>query len=201
MILFYLGGGTEEGIREIQENYRRFKEKGGKRTLNKKRKSTKWVPEEIYQEWIKYRPIANVNIAVINSQNQLLLLKRLMGKTKGEWELPAGAIEKDELLKESACRELKEETGIKASPNQLLQLTTVEAFHPNDRTDIATPFLLRISRKTIKVKISTEHSGYSWILLDKAYIYQMNEATYQMNEATKRVIREIYDYSSSRGRI
>ncbi|MFJ8100100.1 NUDIX hydrolase [Lysinibacillus sp. NPDC096212] len=45
---------------------------------------------------------------ILNQQNQLLLKK---DPIRG-WELPGGCVEKNETLKDTAIREVKEETGI-----------------------------------------------------------------------------------------
>jgi len=43
---------------------------------------------------------------------QILLLKRAMGAMEGQWFLPGGAVEENELPEEAAARELLEESGL-----------------------------------------------------------------------------------------
>ena len=58
-------------------------------------------------------PLPAVAVLVLNSKDQLLLVKRSVEPAKGTWCLPGGFIEVDESIAEAAVRELEEETGIK----------------------------------------------------------------------------------------
>jgi len=58
-------------------------------------------------------PLPAVAVLVLNSKDQLLLVKRSVEPAKGTWCLPGGFIEVDESIEEAAVRELEEETGIK----------------------------------------------------------------------------------------
>jgi 8-oxo-dGTP diphosphatase len=44
----------------------------------------------------------------------LLLIRRGHGPGAGEWSVPGGRVERDELLAEAVVRELREETGLEA---------------------------------------------------------------------------------------
>lgn len=57
-------------------------------------------------------PKESVTILLTNSKNEICFIQSLRYTTqKIEWELPAGAIEKNETIVEAAQREIKEETG------------------------------------------------------------------------------------------
>ena len=58
-------------------------------------------------------PLPAVAVLVLNSKDQLLLVKRSVEPAKGTWCLPGGFIEVDESIEEAAVRELEEETGLK----------------------------------------------------------------------------------------
>ena len=68
------------------------------------------VPDCIYKLCTSLLPRANAGVAVVNSDKELLLLRRAKGTTKGEWELPSGGIEMNETPAKAAKRELAEET-------------------------------------------------------------------------------------------
>ena len=57
-------------------------------------------------------PIPAVAILVLNDQQQILLIKRLMEPRAGMWALPSGYIEINMSPEENAIAELKEETGL-----------------------------------------------------------------------------------------
>lgn len=56
---------------------------------------------------------------VVNDRNEILLIQRGYGGSKGKWSLPGGHAEKGESLRETARRETLEETGIAMSTDVL----------------------------------------------------------------------------------
>jgi ADP-ribose pyrophosphatase YjhB (NUDIX family) len=56
-----------------------------------------------------------VGVAVIILKEDRILLVRRRGSYEGMWCIPCGHLEWDEDVKESACRECKEETGLDVS--------------------------------------------------------------------------------------
>ena len=56
---------------------------------------------------------------VVNDRNEILLIQRGYGKSKGKWSLPGGNKDKWESLRRTAVRETREETGIKMSADCL----------------------------------------------------------------------------------
>ena len=56
---------------------------------------------------------------VVNRKNEILLVQRGYGASKGKWSLPGGRRDKGESLRCTAIRETREETGIKTSADSL----------------------------------------------------------------------------------
>jgi len=52
--------------------------------------------------------------AIVIDDGRLLLIRRGHGPAAGEWSIPGGRVEAQELLEEAVVRELAEETGIEA---------------------------------------------------------------------------------------
>ena len=52
--------------------------------------------------------------------NFILLARRAVDPSKGEWGLPGGFMELNETLYEAACRELKEETNLQGNVSHIL---------------------------------------------------------------------------------
>jgi len=73
-------------------------------------------------------PVAGVFVV---EDDEVLLIKRGREPNKGKWSYPAGHLEYDERPEEGAARELEEETGIKASEENLELVATIQLEHPD----------------------------------------------------------------------
>lgn len=65
--------------------------------------------------FINYRNPRPTATALVLRKNKLLLVKRARVPFSGWWDLPGGFIEKGETAEQALRRELKEETGLRAS--------------------------------------------------------------------------------------
>ncbi len=71
--------------------------------------------------WIHYiNPIPVVVCVAYNSSGEILLVKRKLEPARGTWALPGGFMEVGETTEETGVRELEEETGLEAIPEDLL---------------------------------------------------------------------------------
>jgi 8-oxo-dGTP diphosphatase len=71
--------------------------------------------------WINYvNPLPSAVAFVMNDDHEILLVRRGIEPGKGKWALPSGFIEADEIPEETVLRELKEETGIRGRPRELI---------------------------------------------------------------------------------
>lgn len=67
-----------------------------------------------------YRSLVAVYVMVVNARNEILLLRRMnTGYRDGFYDMPAGHLEGGETLRQAAARELKEETGLTTSEDDL----------------------------------------------------------------------------------
>lgn len=73
-------------------------------------------------------PIAGVFVV---KDDEVLLIKRGGTPNKGLWSYPAGYLEYDEKPEHGAVRELEEETGLKADPESLKLVATIQLEHPD----------------------------------------------------------------------
>ncbi len=74
-------------------------------------------------EVIWKNPVPVAGVAVVKD-GEVLMVKRGIEPDKGQWSLPAGFLEHDEEPKVGAARELEEETGVRAGPDDLEFLGT-----------------------------------------------------------------------------
>ncbi|MCK4650141.1 NUDIX domain-containing protein [Candidatus Pacearchaeota archaeon] len=111
-------------------------------------------------------------IVFIIRDNQILYLLLKHIKTGIHWGFPKGRMEENESEKDTALREVEEETG-------LTGLTFLDGFRNNeeysferksDRVMIdktVTYFLLEANSK--EAKVSEEHSEYIWVTFEEAF--------------------------------
>jgi ADP-ribose pyrophosphatase YjhB (NUDIX family) len=72
--------------------------------------------------WRQSVPTTSVTV---RDDDSVLLIQRSAGRDAGRWDLPAGHPEYDEPAREAAARELREETGLVADPEDLTLVGTV----------------------------------------------------------------------------
>lgn len=100
---------------------------------------------------------------------KFVLVHRLPHKADGDtWGLPSGKVEDGESDIEAIQRELFEETGYQASPEEFETLSTDDFISP--RGDIVTYVTHRVKLDKPHDVIIEEaaHSGYRWVTIDKA---------------------------------
>lgn len=114
-----------------------------------------------------------VGYSIENKKISYILLKRKL-HWKG-WEFPKGKIEDGEKDKETALRELKEETGLKINKKSLkdYKLRGKYNYHKllPDRPDYKgqTWHLFSVEVKKGKIKLGPkEHNGFIWLDFEKA---------------------------------
>ena len=80
------------------------------------------------------RPAVAVDLLVVrqglSDSKEILLVQRGNEPYKGKWALPGGFLEEDETLEQGAIRELKEETGVDLTLDDLIQM---KAYSQPDR--------------------------------------------------------------------
>jgi mutator protein MutT len=124
-----------------------------------------FIQEKTYETITSLMPIPAVEAIIINSKNDLLLLKRNNAPAKGEWWFPGGRIRKGETFFQTLSREVKEETGLEVKV--LGFIGVYERIFP-ERHDIPIVFLCRC-RDDQNVILNSEHSDYKFLDATKAF--------------------------------
>jgi len=69
-------------------------------------------------------PVPAAGVAIVRD-DKILLVQRAIEPRKGRWSLPAGFVEIDETVRECAVRETKEETGLEAALDGIVDVVSV----------------------------------------------------------------------------
>lgn len=76
-------------------------------------------------------PIAGVGAVVLDDDQRILLVRRGQEPLLGEWSIPGGALELGERLEEGVRREVREETGLEVTPEEIVAVFD-HISHAND---------------------------------------------------------------------
>jgi mutator protein MutT len=123
-------------------------------------------------------PRDGASIAVFKDR-KVLLVKRGRAPLAGLWSLPGGKVEGGETPRQAACRELKEETGIEAEVEGIIDTVRVAAGGPGD----AVTFRLTVfyGRPTGgSLKSATDADAAEWVHLDDIDALPMTEGAAEL---------------------
>lgn len=85
-----------------------------------------------------------VGALVINDMNQILIAKRAKHLTNGgKYGLPSGFMDRDETTKQTAIRELLEETGLEGEAISLFQIIDVPNRPKEDRQNVHFNYIVK----------------------------------------------------------
>lgn len=110
-----------------------------------------------------YSPKIEVVTCYLRSGNEILFVKRRPDKSQGNlWGIPGGKLDKDKPLEEELIREMKEETSLDLSSQQLEPLGTLYLRYPTfDYTYHMFGVFWQQERPHIILN-SNEHVDYAW---------------------------------------
>lgn len=83
--------------------------------------------------------------AIVLVGERVLLVKLNYGPAKGQWALPGGRVEAGEKIHEAVAREILEETGVVAEPEDIVAVR--QRLMPSGLTDIYFLFRARVLRE------------------------------------------------------
>jgi ADP-ribose pyrophosphatase YjhB (NUDIX family) len=118
---------------------------------------------------------------VVFKDNKVLLVKRERDPFAGIWSLPGGKTENDESPREAARRELREETGIEADIEGVVDTVRIaaeDAWSGEAVTYRLTVFYGRPTGGSLKAGSDAERA--EWVHLDDIELRPMTEGTAEL---------------------
>src|SRR3989338_2115005 len=158
--------------------------------LEKLKKFSKTMPH-LDDERIDYHNAKKAFIVTCFARcnDEILLLKRSnkVWTYKGKWNVIAGYLDEIKPLKETALKELYEETGI--AKEKVKKISIAEPFEFHDKeigtTFVVHPVLAELKEKP-KIKLDFEHTESKWVKREDLGKY---DAVPNMLEGAKRVLK------------
>jgi len=132
-------------------------------------------------------------VVIFNKERKVLLMKRAPNKRNGgKWEIPGGSLRYGESPRSGAIRELKEETGFKLSPLELIPVDTFGFIYPDMRVEFIIPLYTTVIEGKDPVIRPDEHDDWGWFSLDQVREMELTDRTmkgvYTMVAAAKRLL-------------
>lgn len=130
-----------------------------------------------------------VIVVLKGEQNKFLMLER--EETKNDWTFAKGHAEEGETPKETAMRELEEETGIKEI--EILDLPLIHeeyeiVSHSEKRLKINDYFIGFVKDKDVKIE-KEEIQSYKWVTFEEALNSFQHESRKQVLEEAQKYIQ------------
>lgn len=130
-----------------------------------------------------------VIVVLKGEQNKFLMLER--EETKNDWTFAKGHAEEGETPKETAMRELEEETGIKEI--EILDLPLIHeeyeiVNHNEKRLKINDYFIGFVKDKDVKIE-KEEIQSYKWVTFEEALNSFQHESRKQVLEEAQKYIQ------------
>lgn len=115
------------------------------------------------------RPAVTADCVVMTKEGtpQVLLIQRANDPFKGCWAFPGGFMNMDETLEECAVRELKEETGLSVTEDDIFAFGTFSAVDRDPRGRTITKAYLVVMDEPVKVHGQDDAAKAEWFCIDK----------------------------------
>lgn len=131
------------------------------------------------------RPLPAASVALVD-RGRILLVRRRFEPGRGLWSIPGGLIELGEKAVEAALRELREETGVEAEVDGLLDVVDVIVRDGENRVEWHYLIVVfKASNPSGEVRCSGESSEVGWFSLDEALTMNLTKTARRVVEKLK----------------
>lgn len=128
-----------------------------------------FLSDQIFGKIIENTPLVSIDLIVKNTDDKILLGKRLNRPAKGFWFVPGGRILKDETIEVAFLRLTKEELGQEFSMQQVKLLGAYNHFYDDNVFDdkfsthyVALGYTLHLTAELDALPLNVQHQNYAW---------------------------------------
>jgi ADP-ribose pyrophosphatase len=133
-------------------------------------------------------PQIGVGAVVFNDKGEVLLVKRRNEPAKNMWTIPGGRLKAGETLKQTAEREIFEETGIKIEANEIIY--TFELIEKDDDDNIRFHYIIiDFDARYLSGEVFASDDA-----LEADWISAEILRTIDVNSSTNKLLREKYNF-------
>jgi len=121
------------------------------------------INQKTYNTILENMPILCVDGVIVNSNNEVLLLRRKNEPALNQWWFPGGRVLKNEKLESSILRKIKEETNLSVSVQKIIGITeTIFDTGPFNIPVHTINITYLLKPTTNSIKIDKDHSDFIW---------------------------------------
>ena len=148
-----------------------------------------FLAKDTFATVIKNTPLVSIDLIVKNSEEKVLLGKRVNEPAKGFWFVPGGRIYKDERLDAAFSRTVKDEIGLELKRSDAAFYGLYEHFYDNNvfNDEFSTHYVV-LAHKIVTddaLTLNNQHSKYRWFGIDELL------SDTQVHDNTKDYFREV----------
>jgi colanic acid biosynthesis protein WcaH len=125
-----------------------------------------FLDKDTFSTVINNTPLVSIDLIVKNSEEKVLLGKRVNQPAKGYWFVPGGRIYKDERLDAAFSRTVKDEIGLKLKREEAEFYGLYEHFYDNNVfNDAFSTHYVVLAHKIITddvLTLNNQHTEYRW---------------------------------------
>ncbi len=120
-----------------------------------------------FSDVIQNTPLISIDLIIENSEQKILLGKRLNQPAKDAWFVPGGRIFKDESLDAAFLRITKSEIGIALQRNEVAFYGLYEHFYSKNvfNDDFSTHYIVLAHKFQVNERVvilNDQHTAYAW---------------------------------------